>query len=183
MTAVEKEERKGVVTFRGEPVTLVGPDLHVGSEAPDFSLIPALDASATVTLNDALKQHTRAALLIVVPSIDTSVCALETVRFNREVAQIPSDKLGVYTISVDLPFAQKRWSAAEHITSLELLSDFKNREFGPSYGVLIKELALYARSIFLVDKDGFLRYVELVKEVAREPDYQKALDAAAAIIA
>ena len=170
MTAVEKEERKGVVTFRGEPVTLVGPDLHVGSEAPDFSLIPALDASATVTL-------------IVVPSIDTSVCALETVRFNREVAQIPSDKLGVYTISVDLPFAQKRWSAAEHITSLELLSDFKNREFGPSYGVLIKELALYARSIFLVDKDGFLRYVELVKEVAREPDYQKALDAAAAIIA
>jgi thiol peroxidase len=176
-------ERFGAVTFKGSPMTLVGPELLVGSAAPDFSLVPATDPVATVTLNDALKQYTRAALLIVVPSIDTSVCALETVRFNREVANIPTDKLGVYTISVDLPYAQKRWCATENVSSLELLSDYKTHQFGPDYGVLIKELALYARSIFLVDKAGMVRYAEIVTEVAREPNYEKVLAAASAIIA
>jgi len=183
MSVDEQIERPGAVTFKGAPMTLVGAELKVGDTAPNFTLIPAADASATLTLNDALKNNTRAALLIVVPSIDTSVCALETVRFNREVASISPDKLGVYTISVDLPFAQKRWSATESVTSLELLSDYKLREFGSNYGVLIKELSLYARAIFLVDKAGIIRYVEIVKEVAREPDYQKVLEAATAIIA
>ena len=183
MTNEEQIERTGVVTFKGSPMTLVGPELHVGERAPDFSLIPALNSSATVTLADILNHNSRAVLLIVVPSIDTSVCALETVRFNREVANIPPDKLGVYTISVDLPFAQKRWCTSENISSVQLLSDFKLREFGPHYGVLIKELSLYARSIFLVDKTGIVRYVEIVSEVAREPNYEKILDAATTIIA
>jgi thioredoxin-dependent peroxiredoxin len=183
MTAVESLERTDVVTFRGTPMTLVGRTLEIGDHAPEFSLIPAANTSATVTLADTLHQFTRAALLIIVPSIDTSVCALETVRFNREVANVPSDKLGVYTISVDLPYAQKRWSAAENINSIELLSDYKTRLFGPSYGVLIKELALYARSIFLIDKVGIIRYIEIVAETAREPDYQAVLEAATTMIA
>ena len=183
MTSVDKLERTGVVTFKGAPMTLVGQELHVGAAAPDFSLVPALNPGIVVTLDDVLKQRKRAALLIVVPSIDTSVCALETVRFNREVASIPADLLGVYTISVDLPFAQKRWGATENISSLELLSDYKTHEFGPAYGVLIKELALYARSVFLVDKDGIVRYSEIVPEIAMEPNYQKVLDAATMIIA
>jgi thiol peroxidase len=183
MTSIEQLERTGVITFKGAPMTLVGPELHEGDAAPDFSLIPAADPGATVTLSDALKSGTRAALLIVVPSIDTSVCALETVRFNREVGSIPTDKLGVYTISVDLPYAQKRWSAAENVSSVELLSDYKLHQFGPSYGVFIKEMALYARSIFIVDRNAVLRYVEIVPEVAREPNYEKALEVAVAIIA
>jgi thiol peroxidase len=183
MTSIEHVERTGVVTFKGAPMTLVGRELRIGDNAPDFALVPANDPSATVTLADALKDFTRAALLIVVPSIDTSVCALETARFNREVSNIPKEKLGVYTISVDLPFAQKRWCNAENITSVELLSDYKTHEFGPHYGVLIKEMALYARAIFLVDKGEIIRHVEIVSEIAREPDYQKVLNAAASIIA
>ncbi len=183
MASVDQLERSGVITFKGSPMTLVGPELHVGSLAPDFTLTPALDSNKTITLTDVLKGHTRAALLIVVPSIDTSVCALETVRFNREVANIPTDKLGVYTISVDLPFAQKRWCTAEHVSSLELLSDYKTHEFGKSYGVLIKELTLHARSIFLIDKNGIIQFIDIVPEVAMEPNYQKVLDAATTIIA
>ncbi len=173
MTAVQQLERQGLVTFKGGPMTLVGPALHPGDTAPHFSLT-AGDMS-TVTLNDAIGHGTRAALLIVVPSIDTSVCALETVRFNREVESIPSDKLGVYTVSVDLPFAQSRWSKAENVTSVQLLSDFKDHHFGPDWGVLIKELGLLARSVFLVDKGGIIRYVEIVPEIAQEPDYEKVL--------
>jgi thiol peroxidase len=183
MTSIQQLERTGVVTYKGGPVTLVGPELKAGDRAPDFALIPALNTNTPVTLDDVLRQHTRGALLIVVPSIDTSVCALETVRFNREVAGISPDLLGVYTISVDLPFAQKRWSAAENISSIELLSDYKTRQFGLDYGVWIKELALLARSIFLVDKNEIIRYAEVVSEVAREPNYQHVLDAATTIIA
>lgn len=166
-------ERKGVVTFKGNPMTLVGPEVKVGQAAPDFSLVAA-DLSA-LTLKDALANGSRAALLIVVPSIDTSVCSLETVKFNRHVAEIPTGKLATYTISVDLPFAQKRWAAAENVTNVQLVSDYKTHEFGVAYGVWIKELGLLARSVFLVDKAGTVRMADVVAEVAQEPDYDLVL--------
>jgi len=174
-------ERSGVITFKGNPMTLVGPELKVGQTAPDFSLI-ANDLSV-VTLKDALAGNTRAALLIVVPSIDTSVCSLETAKFNHQVADLPKDKLATYTISVDLPFAQKRWAAAESVENLHLISDYKTHEFGHEYGVWIKELGLLARSIFLIDKSGTLQAVSIVSEVAQEPDYEQVLTDARKAIA
>jgi thiol peroxidase len=180
MTASNLPERTGVVTFKGKPVTLVGPALSVGDKAPDFALKD--NSLSTVTIREALAGGTRAALLIVVPSIDTSVCSLETVKFNRQVKGLPSDKVATYTISVDLPFAQKRWCEAEHVANIALLSDYSAHEFGPSYGVWIKELALHARSVFLVDKTGTLRYVHVVPEVAQEPDYDEVLSAVRSLI-
>ncbi len=176
MTAVIEQERTGVVTFKGGPVTLVGPELKVGDKAPDFHLT-SIDMQ-DFTLDSALAGGTRGALLIVIPSIDTSVCSLETVKFNRQTAHLAKEEVATFAISVNLPFAQKRWSAAEKVESIQLLSDFKTHEFGPSYGVLIKELALLARSVFLVDKTGVIRYIEIVPEVAQEPDYDTAIKAA-----
>lgn len=180
MTEVGLPERKNVVTFKGNPMTLVGPELHVGDKAPGFSLV-ANDMSS-VTLDTTLANGTRGALLIVVPSIDTSVCALETAKFNRQVAELPSDKIATYTISVDLPFAQKRWCTEEHVENLHLLSDYKEHTFGPRYGVLIKELNLLARSVFVVDKNSVIRYIEIVPEVALEPDYEAVIAAARALL-
>ena len=171
--AISAIERHGVVTFKGSPVTLAGPELKVGQAAPDFTL--ATNDLTPLTLKDALADNTRAALLIVVPSIDTSVCSLETAKFNTHVAALPADKLAAFTISVDLPFAQKRWATAENVTNLRLVSDYKTHAFGIAYGVWIKELGLLARSIFLIDKSGILRTIAIVPEVAQEPDYDKVL--------
>ena len=173
-------ERVGAVTFKGNPMTLLGPELKAGDKAPNFSLV-ANDLSA-LTLADALAGGTRAALLIVVPSIDTSVCSLETAKFNQHVQDIPTDKLATYTISVDLPFAQKRWAAAENVTNLSLLSDHKTHEFGVDYGVWLKELGLLARATFLVDKTGVVRMAAIVPEVAQEPDYDAVLAEATKLI-
>jgi thiol peroxidase len=173
------QERAGVVSFRGKPVTLLGPELHVGDRAPDFSLVA--NDMQPVTLSTALAGGERGALLIVIPSIDTSVCSLETIKFNRQVESLATDKVATFTISVDLPFAQKRWCAAEKVDAVQLLSDYKERRFGPTYGVLIKELGLLARSVFVVDREGIIRYVEIVPEVAQEPNYDLALDAARAL--
>jgi thiol peroxidase len=166
-------ERNDVVTFKGKPVTLVGPELKVGDSAPEFDLIS--NDMADIHLGDLLANRTRAALLIVVPSIDTSVCSLETVKFNRHVAALPTDKIATFTVSVDLPFAQKRWCSAEKVANLSLLSAYRDLNFGPSYGVLIKELGLLARSVFLIDKDGIVRLAVIVPEVAQEPDYDQIL--------
>jgi len=180
MTPASQEERKGVVTFKGTPVTLVGPDLKVGDHAPDFDLFTT--DLQPFKLADALAGGTRAALIIIVPSIDTSVCALETVRFNRQTADLAKDKIITLTVSVDLPFAQKRWSKAEKVDSVQLLSDYKEHSFGPTWGVYIKELGLLARSIFVVDKTGILRYVEVVPEIAQEPNYEAVLSAATSLV-
>jgi thiol peroxidase len=166
-------ERPGAVTFKGQPVTLVGPELAVGDAAPDFHLIS--NDLADFTLKDLLADNSRAALLIVVPSIDTSVCSLETVKFNGHVASLPTDKIATFTVSVDLPFAQKRWCSSEKVANLSLLSAYRDHNFGPSYGVLIKELGLLARSVFVIDKDGIIRMVIVVPEVAQEPDYNQVL--------
>ena len=176
MTAVTDQERQGVVTFKGNSMTLVGPALKMGDRAPEFHLV-ANDLSA-VTLQDALGDGSRAALLIVVPSIDTSVCSLETARFNKQVRELPEGRIATFTVSEDLPFAQKRWAEHEQVKSLQLLSDYKDHLFGKAYGVWIKELGLLARSIFIIDKGGIIRFAQIVPEIATEPDYDAVLAAA-----
>jgi thiol peroxidase len=170
-------ERRGAITFKGSPMTLVGRELKVGDPAPDFQL-QAADDMSVVTWETLSASGTRAVLLILVPSIDTSVCALETQKFNQRVAELPSEKITVVTVSADTPFAQKRWAGEEHVDNIRLLSDHKDRAFADSYGVRIKELGLLARAIYLIDQKGVVRYIQTVPEVAAEPDYDAVLDAA-----
>lgn len=165
-------ERTGIVTFKGGGVTLLGPGLNVGDAAPDFNVVDG--AMQPVTLKNSAGK-TR--IFSVVPSLDTPVCAIQTKRFNEEAAKLGADTI-LYTISVDLPFAQKRFCGAEHADKIVALSDYKHRSFGESYGVLIKELMLLARSIFIVGPDDKIKYIQIVKEIAEQPDYDKALAAA-----
>lgn len=165
------QERTGVVTFKGGGVTLIGPALKVGDPAPDFEVTgPGMKP---VHLKDSAGK-TR--LFSVVPSVDTPVCATQTKRFNEEAAKLGPDVI-VYTVSVDLPMAQGRFCGAEHTDKIVPLSDYKFRSFGEHYGVLIKELMLLARSIFVVGPDDKIKYIEIVKEVAEFPNYEKAIAA------
>jgi thiol peroxidase len=157
--------------MKGNPLTLEGTPVAVGDVAPDFTAV-ANDLSE-VKLS---KYRGKAVLIAAVPSLDTSVCSLETRRFNEEASALGSDVV-VLTISMDLPFAQKRWCGAEGIQRVVTLSDHRDASFGLSYGVLIKELRLLARSVFVVAPDGRIVYTELVKEVSKEPDYAAALAA------
>ena len=160
------EERTGAVTMKGNPLTLLGKEVKVGQEAPDFV---ALDTSLKpVTLSSF---RGKVCIIASVPSLDTPVCEIETKKFNDEAGRL-GPNIALLTISMDLPFAQKRWCGAEGITHLQTLSDHRDAPFGTAYGVLIKELRLLARSIFLVDQKGGIRYVQLVKEVTQEPDYE-----------
>ena len=181
MTMTSQLERPGAVTFKGSPMTLVGKELKVGDPAPDFQL-QAADNLSTVTWNDLSAGGTKAVLMILVPSIDTSVCALETSKFNKHVASLPADKIAVVTVSADTPFAQKRWAGEEHVDNIRMLSDHKERAFADSYGVRIKELGLLSRSIYLVDRAGIVRYVQNVPEVASEPDYDAVMRAARDVV-
>ena len=165
-----EQERKGAVTFKGNPLTLFGPELKKGDKAPNFQLL-ANDLSA-VTL-DHFKGKTR--LISVVPSLDTPVCDAQTKRFNEEASKLPSDVV-VLTVSADLPFAQSRWCGAAHADKIKILSDHREASFGKAYGVLIKELRLLSRSIFVVGPDDRIRYAEYVKEITQHPDYEKALN-------
>ena len=164
------KERTGVTTFKGNPLTLIGPQITVGQQAPDFQVL-AQDLSP-VTLTSS-KGKTR--LISVVPSLDTPVCDAQTRRFNQEAAKLPN--VAILTISMDLPFAQKRWCGAAGVEKVQVLSDHKDASFGTAYGTLIKELRLLARSIFVVDATGTVRYVEYVPEVASHPNYDAALKA------
>lgn len=166
------QERTGVVTFKGGGVTLLGPELKVGDPAPDFE-VTGKDMKP-VTLKDSAGK-TR--IFSVVPSLDTPVCATQTKRFNEEAAKLGDDVV-LYTVSVDLPMAQGRFCGAENTDQIVPVSDYKHRSFGEHYGVLIKELMLLARSVFVVDPDDRIKYIEIVKEVADYPDYDKALAAA-----
>ena len=163
-------ERKGVATFKGNPVTLIGPELKPGSPAPEFQVL-ATDLS-TVTLS-SLKGKTL--LISVATSLDTSICDLQGKLFNEEAAKLPN--VQILNISMDLPFAQRRWCGASGVDRLKALSDHRDASFGTAYGVLIKELRLLARSVFVVDAAGTLRYVEYVPEVASHPNYDAALAA------
>lgn len=159
------------VTFQHEPVTLIGEEIKVGDEAPDFTVL-ANDLKE-VSLSD---YKGKVKLIAAVPSIDTDVCSEETKRFNEEADKL--ENVHVLTISMDLPFAQTRWCAANVVKNLDTLSDHRDADFGEKYGVLMKELRLLARAIFVVDSSDKVTYVEYVDEVTNHPDYQKALKAA-----
>ena len=166
------QERMGVVTFKGNPITLLGPEIKVGDAAPDFKVL------AKGLVETALKDSTgKVRLISVVPSLDTPVCDQQTRRFNEEAAKLP-DKVAVLTISVDLPFAQGRFCSTANIGKIQPLSDHRDVSFGLNWGVLIKELRLLARAVFVVGADDKVKYVEIVKEIASHPDYDKALAAA-----
>lgn len=173
-------ERPGAITFKGAPMTLVGPELQVGDKAPDFAL--ATGDLKTLTWADLSDGGTKAVLMILVPSLDTSVCSLETGKFNKHVASLPPDKIKVVTISADTPFAQKRWAEQENVDNIQMLSDHKERSFADAFGVKIKELGLLTRAIYLLDKDRTVRYIQTVPEVASEPDYDAVMQAARALV-
>lgn len=165
------QERTGVITMKGGPLTLIGPALKAGEKAPDFECInPALE---TVTLASS-KGKVR--LISTVPSLDTPVCDKETKRFGEELSKLPPN-IQFYTVSADLPFAQKRWCGAASL-QVPTLSDHRKLSFAEHYGVLIKELRILARAIFVIDASDKITYVEIVPEIASEPSYDKALAAA-----
>lgn len=165
------QERKGAVTFKGNPMTLLGPEIKAGDRAPDFRVVDA--SLAPVSLSDF---RGKVKIISAVPSLDTPVCDAETRRFNEEAAKLPGNVV-VLTISLDLPFAQKRWCGAAGVDRVRVLSDYRDRSFATAYGVLIKELMLLSRSVFVVDGGDTVRYVQHVKEVAQEPDYAAVMEA------
>ena len=163
------EERKGLVTMKGNPVTLVGPTLQEGDLAPDFE---SLQNDLTPVRFSSFRG--KICILVSVPSLDTPVCDREAHRFNEEAGKLGPNVV-VLTISMDLPFAQKRWCSAAGAVNVKTLSDHRDASFGRAYGVLIEGLRLLARAVFVVDREGKLRRVELVKEIASEPDYDATL--------
>ena len=165
------KERTEMVTMKGNPLTLVGNEVKVGDEAPEFEVL-------SNDLSPVRLSSFRGKVCIVssVPSLDTPVCDTETRRFNEEAQKLSSD-VAILTISMDLPFAQKRWCGAAGVTGVQTLSDHRNASFGTAYGVLIKELRLLARAVFVVDRNGVVQYVQLVKEITQEPDYETILTA------
>ncbi len=162
-------ERKGLITFKGNPLTLVGNEVKIGQPAPDFVAID--NNLSAVKFSSYLD---KACIISSVVSLDTPVCDLQTKKFNQEASGLGPNVV-ILTLSMDLPFAQKRWCGAAGVDKLQTLSDHRDASFGTSYGVLIKELRLLARAIFLVDRKGVLQYKEVVKEVTSEPDYRAVL--------
>ncbi|UCD31619.1 MAG: thiol peroxidase [Desulfobacterales bacterium] len=163
------QEHEGIITMKGNPLTLVGSKLNVGEPAPDFEVLDN-DLSA-VTLS-SFKDKT--CVITTVPSLDTPVCNMETRRFNEEAGKLGADAV-ILAISMDLPFAQKRWCGAAGVDKVVTLSDHYGASFGKAYGVLIKELRLLARAVFIVDKNGTLQYIQIVGELTHEPDYIEVL--------
>ncbi len=162
-------ERKGLVTFKGNPLTLVGDEVKVGRKAPDFVAID--NNLSQVKFSSYLG---KVCIISSVVSLDTPVCDMQTRKFNEEASRLGSEVV-ILTLSMDLPFAQKRWCGAAGVDRIQTLSDHRDASSGTSYGVLIKELRLLARAVFLVDRKGVLQYKELVKEVTHEPDYDALL--------
>jgi thioredoxin-dependent peroxiredoxin len=165
------QERHGAVTMRGNPVTLVGPEIKVGDKAPNFNALETLGSPITL---DNLKDKVKVFNVIV--SVDTPVCDAQTRRFNEEAAKLPGD-VEILTVSMDLPFAQKRYCGAAGIDKVKTVSDYRDASFGQAYGVLIKENRLLARAVFVVDKNNTVQYTEYVKEVTQHPNYDAALSA------
>lgn len=164
-------ERAGATTLKGNPFTLVGPELKAGDNAPDFT---AVDGSLKpVKLADT---GSKTRIFSVVPSLDTPVCDAQTKRFNEEAAKMAN--VDIYTVSMDLPFAQKRFCNSFAVDNVKMLSDHKDASFGQAYGTLIKELRILSRAIFVVGSDNKVKYVEYVPEVADFPNYDAALAAA-----
>jgi thioredoxin-dependent peroxiredoxin len=166
-------ERQGAITFKNGPVTLLGNEVKVGDQAPDFTVL-ANDLSPVTLASSAGTVR----LISVVPSLDTGVCDAQTRRFNEEAANLGNVK--VLTVSADLPFAQKRWCGAAGIENVQTLSDHRDLSFGVNYGVAIKELRLLARAIFVVDSSDKVVFVEYVSEATNHPNYEAAIEAAKA---
>ncbi len=164
-------ERPNGTKFKGDPLTLIGPEIKAGDKAPDF-------VARTQDLKPFSLNSTRGKvrLFSAVPSLDTPVCDTETRRFNEEAAKL-GDKAEIITLSVDLPFAQKRWCGAAGIDKIKVVSDYYDRSFCLAYGTLIKELHLSSRALFVVDASDTVRYVEYVSDVVNQPNYEKALSA------
>jgi thiol peroxidase len=165
--------RAGAVTFKGAPLTLVGSEVKVGQPAPNFKIHFFDGGLKTITLDD-LKG--KPAFLSVVPSLDTGICQIQTKRFNQELAAM-GDKIHALTVSLDLPFAMNRFCGAENIKNIKVGSDYQDRSFGTNWGMLIDELKILARGVFVLDATGKVVYAEVVKEVASEPNYDAALAA------
>lgn len=159
--------------MRGNPLTLMGPELKAGDTAPDFKMVD--NSLKTVTLADTGRN---VRIISVVPSLDTPVCDAQTKRFNEEAAKLPG--VDILTVSVDLPFAQKRWCGAFGVDKVKMLSDHRDVSFGTNYGTLIKDLRIESRAIFVLDQNNTIRHAEYVKEVADFPNYDTALAAARA---
>lgn len=166
-------ERTGAATFKGTPITLVGEELKVGEKAPDFRLRKSAFSDERVTLADFLG---KVKLISVVPSLDTAVCDAQTRRFNEEAANL-GDEVVIITVSCDLPMAQARWCGAAGVDRVTVLSDYYDHNFGEAYGVYIKEFGLDHRSIFVLDRDNVIRYIEIVPDVTSHPQYEKAIAA------
>ena len=157
------------VTFGGKPVRLVGRHCEVGEKAPSFTLV---DGSLQCVTSERF--YGKGRIYSVFPSVDTPVCSLQNIRFNRDAAQLGDDVV-VLSVSVDLPFAQKRFCAAEGIDRVYVLSDYRELDFGLKYGFVLEGYRLLARGVVVVDRDDTVRYVEYVPEVSHEPDYEQAL--------
>lgn len=164
-------ERPAATTLRGNPLTVLGPELKVGDKAPDFEAIDnGLQAVTLATTGNGVR------IFSVIPSLDTPVCDAQTKRFNEEASKLPN--VSIYTFSMDLPFAQKRWCGAFGVDKVQMVSDHRTGSFGEHYGTLIKDLRIHSRAIFVVDKNNVIRHVEYVKEVGDHPNYETALAAA-----
>ena len=162
-------ERKGKITFLGNPLTLIGTEKKTGEKADNFTV---LDKELKEI---SLKDFTgKIKLISVTPSLDTPVCDIQARRFNQEAAKLPDDVV-IMNISMDLPFAISKFCTTAGIDKVKAYSDHRDASFGNAYGVLIKELRLLARSIFIIDMDDTIRYIELVRELSQHPDYDKAL--------
>ena len=165
------EERSGLVTMMGNPLTLIGPEIHLKDPSPGCDVLD--NDLSPVNLSSF---RGKVCVISAVPSLDTPVCDMETRRFNEEAGKLGDDVV-ILTISMDLPFAQKRWCGAAGVDKVITLSDHRDASFGKAYGVLIKELRLLARAVFVVDREGLVQYVQLVQEVTKEPDYEAVLSA------
>jgi len=168
-------ERAAAVTLKGNPLTVIGPELKAGDKAPDFTCVDTNLKPVTL----AQTGHS-VRIFSVVPSLDTPVCDAQTKRFNEEASKLPG--VDIITVSVDLPFAQKRWCGAFGIDRVKMLSDHRDASFGANYGTLIKDLRIESRAIFVVDSDNVIRHAQYVKEVTDFPDYEAALKVARSLV-
>jgi thiol peroxidase len=170
------EEHTGIITMKGNPLTLVGRRLNEGDQAPDAEVL-----DNNLVPFKLLSLRGKVSVISSVPSLDTPVCDMETRRFNEEAGKLGED-VQILTISMDLPFAQKRWCGAAGVDRVITLSDHREGAFGTAYGVLIKELRLLARAVFVLDREGTIRYIQVVKEVTEEPDYGAVLGAVKSLV-
>lgn len=170
------QEKTGLVTMKGNPLTLLGAQVKAGQKAPEFTVV-ANDLSPVSFSSFAGKT----VIISSVPSLDTGICDIQTRKFNEEAGKLGKDVV-VLTISMDLPFAQSRWCGAAGVKNVKTLSDYQQADFGAKYGLLIKDLRLLARAVMVVDKTGVVRYVQLVPEIATEPDYAAAIQAAKSLL-